>query len=116
MADTKFTAGPWVVGYKSLTVGIPENAKIGGFEKLFDVRGWGYFTGLGHGALGMSAEDATTIQNANAHLIAAAPELYESLYRLVRDCEIAGLQEQAGFDCWINMANKALAKARGEAA
>lgn len=78
MAETQFTPGPWVVGYKSLTVGIPENAKIGGFEHLFDVRGWGYFTGLGHGALGMSAEDATTIQNANAYLIAAAPELYEA--------------------------------------
>lgn len=78
MSEAKFTPGPWVVGYKSLTVGIPENAKIGGFEKLFDVRGWGYFTGLGHGALRMSAEDAIAIQDANAHLIAAAPELYEA--------------------------------------
>lgn len=52
---------------------------------------------------------------ADAHLIAAAPDLYEALYRLTRDCEIAGLQEQAGFDCWIIMANAALAKARGEA-
>lgn len=58
---------------------------------------------------------AQHVSDKDAHLIAAAPELYEALYRLVRDCEIAGLQEQAGFDCWIHMANKALAKARGAA-
>lgn len=51
---------------------------------------------------------------ANAHLIAAAPDMYEALYRLVTDCKIAGLEAQAGFDCWISMADEALAKARGE--
>ncbi|PWL18804.1 hypothetical protein DKP76_07000 [Falsochrobactrum shanghaiense] len=50
-----------------------------------------------------------------AQLFAAAPDLYEALYRLSVDCRLAGLEEQAGFDCWLSMADKALAKARGEA-
>lgn len=69
--------------------------------------------GEGHSKDGFSI--CGIIRPEDARLIAAAPELYESLYRLVRDCEIAGLQEQVGFDCWINMANAALAKARGDA-
>lgn len=88
MSEAKFTKGPWLV---SGTATINQKPK-----------GW-------------IASVSTVDRTANAHLIAAAPELYEALYRLVRDCEIAGLQEQAGFDCWISMANAALAKARGEA-
>lgn len=113
MSEAKFTPGPWVVGYKSLTVGIPENAKIGGFEKLFDVRGWGYFTGLGHGALGISEEEATSIQIANANLIAAAPELYEALAETERYFSNAdGLDEDEYY--YRHRVMSALAKARGE--
>jgi hypothetical protein len=32
------------------------------------------------------------------------------LFRLKTECEIAGLAEKPGFDCWIAHANKALAK------
>lgn len=113
MAETKFTPGPWSVGYLGSSI-VCVNAKIGGEAKLFDIRGWGYLTGKGHGALGLPDEDAVSIQAANANLVSAAPELYEALYRLFTDCEIAGLQEQAGFDCWISMSNAALAKDRGE--
>lgn len=70
---SEHTPGPWKVGYRSIDVGC-ENEKAGGYAKLFDVRGWGYLTGKG-GGLGLDAELAYAIQQANAHLIAAAPEL-----------------------------------------
>ncbi len=40
-----------------------------------DVRGWGYLTGKGHGALGLPEHEAVAIQEANAALIVAAPEM-----------------------------------------
>jgi hypothetical protein len=36
-----------------------------------DIRGWGYLTGKGHAALGLSAEQAKAVQEHNAALIAA---------------------------------------------
>lgn len=102
MADTTFTPGPWLIrqGFIEDEIEVYPSAKAPhGLQK----------------AEIATVKDYHDDYEANAHLIAAAPELYEALCRLVRDCEIAGLQEQAGFDCWINMANKALAKARGEA-
>jgi len=49
---------------------------------------------------------------ANAHLIAAAPELYQALEAL---CELAdGLGEHLEFDAACENARAALAKARGE--
>lgn len=74
MSGARHTPGPWTVGYRAIDVGC-ENAKAGGYAKLFDVRGWGYLTGHGHGGLGLDAESAYAIQQANARLIAAAPEL-----------------------------------------
>lgn len=77
MSEFKGTPGPWHVGYGITGIGCT-NAKIGGHAKLFDVRGWGYFTGDGHGGLGLSYEEAMAIQKANACLVAAAPDLLES--------------------------------------
>ncbi|PRA53847.1 hypothetical protein CQ062_13595 [Ochrobactrum sp. MYb68] len=109
MADTKFTPGPWSVGHLGSSI-VCVNAKIGGEAKLFDIRGWGYFTGKGHGALGLSDEDAVAIQAANANLASASPELYESLE------DVLGLItpefEQSPM---VSFAKAALAKARGEA-
>jgi hypothetical protein len=48
------------------------NAKIGGVSKLCDIRGWGYLTGHGHGALGLSQNAANEIQEAIGKYIAAA--------------------------------------------
>lgn len=42
-----------------------------------DVRGWGYLTG--QGAANLGREEADKIFQANARLIAAAPELFRSL-------------------------------------
>lgn len=76
------TPGPWSVGYRGLDI-VCVNEKIGGSAKLFDVRGWGYLTGHGHGALGLDAVTAEKIQMANAALAAAAPELLEALKRIL---------------------------------
>ena len=48
-----------------------DNAKIGGQTKIFDIRGWGYFTGQGHGALGLSEEAGIAQQVANGNYISA---------------------------------------------
>lgn len=42
-----------------------------------EVRGWGWLTGVG--GLAMLHDDAEQIQRANAHLIAAAPDLLAAL-------------------------------------
>lgn len=75
---TEHTPGPWRTGYRSLHV-VTDNAKIGGDAIIFDVRGWGYLTGNGHGALGLDPKEAVQIQKANARLAAAAPDMLEAL-------------------------------------
>ncbi|MFD1199553.1 hypothetical protein ACFQ3K_14700 [Brucella gallinifaecis] len=97
MSEAKITPEPWQVDVVLYEDEVKKTANVYKMSGEFKV-----------------SDFICTSNYEHSHLIAAAPELYEALYRLVRDCEIAGLQEQAGFDCWINMANKALAKARGE--
>jgi hypothetical protein len=48
------------------------NRKIGGVTNLVDVRGWGYLTGKGHGALGLDETAAIEIQSTIENYIAAA--------------------------------------------
>jgi hypothetical protein len=48
------------------------NAKIGGETPICDIRGWGYLTGQGHGALGLSEKEAIAVQRAIADYIASA--------------------------------------------
>ena len=67
------TPGPWKVGYRALDIWAPSAKR--GEAKIFDVRGWGYLTGKGDGALGLSEDQAIAIQTANANLAAAAPDL-----------------------------------------
>lgn len=78
MSEFKGTPGPWEIGYRGMDI-CCTNAKIGGHAKLFDVRGWGYLTGNGHGGLGLKEYEAIAVQEANALLVAAAPELLEAL-------------------------------------
>lgn len=89
MADTKFTAGPWEAE--------PSHASMD--PVICMVAG-----------LVISCKDTDYNKKANAHLIAAAPELYESLE------DVLGLItpefEQSPM---VSFAKAALAKARGEA-
>lgn len=49
--------------------------------RICDMRGWGHLTGKG-GGLALSEEKAIAIQEANARLIAAAPDLLEAVKSL----------------------------------
>ncbi|MEN5106672.1 hypothetical protein [Brucella anthropi] len=102
MAETNFTPGPWLL-------------RISFNDEDIQV----YPSGLApHGKRKAEIaiiKDYHDDYEANARLIVAAPELYECLYRLSTECRLAGLEEQAGFDCWLKMADEILAKARGEA-
>lgn len=55
------------------------------------------------------------IDEANAHLMSAAPELYEALWRLLGTAERGNATtHEPGCRCVIHEAEAALAKARGE--
>lgn len=96
-------AGPWKVGPYGNDVFAPN--PNGGERKVCDVRGWGALTGKGDGGLGLPAEDAISIQRANATLIAAAPDMLEALKAVVR---VADRDTPEFRD-----ANQAIAKAGG---
>lgn len=61
--------GPWK-HYSGMIQG--PNEKIGGEMRVADVRGWGYFTGRGHGGLALSDEEAIARQEAIGEFIAHA--------------------------------------------
>ena len=93
MSAPKFTPGPWEV-------------------RVWDGDHWPIWrtsiaekNGKGH-ALFISAKHAPNVP-ANAHLIAAAPDLYEALCDMVSDRECLS-------EATIDFAKRALAKARGE--
>lgn len=97
MSEAKFTPGPWVVA-----------ASRGGF---CDVK-WGEQSigGLAFARKGYDCQfHIRGISPPDAHLIAAAPELYEAL----QACLDHG--SMTGHDFVIEQAHSALAKARGEA-
>lgn len=74
----KHTPGPWITGNHWPVGWIMAEGVEKGPMHVADIRGWGYLTGRGHGALGLSHEDAAAIQDANGRLIAAAPELLDA--------------------------------------
>ena len=51
-----------------------------GDMKIADVRGWGHLTGIG--ALNLPEHDAIESQDANARLIAAAPDLLDACHQV----------------------------------
>lgn len=73
---SKYTPGPWkkVVGLEAVSA-YDEQMLI------CDLRGWGYLTGPG--GLDLPTEEALKIQDANARLIAKAPDLLETVIDLV---------------------------------
>lgn len=52
--------------------------KDGGATIVIDIRGWGYLTGHGSGALGLSEADGIAEQRAFARHVVAALNAYES--------------------------------------
>jgi len=78
------TPGPWKV-MDALRTHIFTEGDAYGRGPMFvaEVRGWGHLTGTG-GGCAMDYEKAAEIQDANATLIAAAPDLLAVLLR-VRD-------------------------------
>jgi hypothetical protein len=99
------TPGPWT--------GDPHGGFIwaasekGGSFTVGEVMGWGYFTGHGHGALGLSNDEAEKRQRANQALLAAAPALAAEVVRLREENErlrnTVGAQETsiAAVDNWL---------------
>lgn len=70
-----FTPGPWKAETEYECAVYAHNNQM----KIADIRGYGYLTGKGLGGIGLPDEEAKKIQDANARLIAAAPELFEHL-------------------------------------
>lgn len=101
MADTKFTPGRWIAAQKhSSKVGLPVVASPHG-RSIASVT----FFGLGENFKNHDDESY-----ANAHLIAAAPELYEALE------DVLGLiKPEFEQSPMVSFAKAALANARGEA-
>ena len=54
---------------------------------MIDVRGWGYLTGGGSGALGLDADTASRLQDELGRLIASAPDLLEACQEALTYCE-----------------------------
>ena len=107
MSETKFTPGPWTLITRS-----GEDALIGAFE----IRGM-FFDKPGIYPIfqqSRSAIDGATVylHPADAHLIAAAPDLYAALEAIEEYCE--DLKHSVGSRAAI-MLYAALKKARGEA-
>ncbi len=109
MSDTKFTPGPWVAMNGRSDIFGPLGGDSGDGWKADDTDGWkvaevGSYMTLSEG---QDTELGEECRQANARLIAAAPELYEALASIEND---DGSIPQAIWD----MRNAALAKARGE--
>lgn len=94
MSDTQFTLGPWRRGFKNIGHVTAEN-----------------------GAIVTKCQRLTSLCNlqANAHLIAAAPELYEALLEMVEAFGNGAHNIPEDTREPITNARTALAKARGEA-
>jgi len=92
MTEPKFTPGPWFTDdYGYIFSGERRDAHM-----IAEVRGWGWIQYL---------PNPEQIQDANAHLIAAAPELYKALEYCIK--QIPEFGDVPGIKA-------ALAKARGE--
>ncbi len=101
MNQSGFTEGPWVVG--DYTGGMSDEIYGGKHEQLLAIS-----TGEDYGSyLGDDTDDVEAMKKANAHLIAAAPELYDALEAWVDPSQqdLTKLTEQT---------RKALDKARGK--
>ena len=99
---TKFTPGPWYVG-----AGTYEGRNIYSAASVTDDEGFTY-----QPLVASAEDDGINCWDANARLIAAAPDLFAALMSAVSEADAWGLSDD---ECeWIPMARAALAKATGE--
>lgn len=62
----------------------------GGNAHIADVRGWGYFTGMGHGALGLTEDEGIEAQRQIGQFIAAAnPATIKALIAELKEARAA---------------------------
>lgn len=102
--STKHTPGPWKMVRPDITGATVESAAAHGVTIAWCGTNGAYGVGGSH-TIGKA--EAT----ANAHLIAAAPELLEALTRL-RDCYSVSHSPATRQSCW-EQAHAAIAKATG---
>lgn len=102
MKNTRFTPGPWRTGDKFKAKVFAERPE--GLMTVCDIRGWGFLTGVG--GLHLPEKEAIAIQDANCHLIVAAPDLYAALTEMLQCYDVPR-------EACVK-AHAALAKARGE--
>lgn len=108
MSNYKFKGikGPYEYDRHGTFIWAP--SEKGGKTPVGEVRGWGYLTGNGSGALGLDSEAAEKIQDATGELLAASWDLLE----LVMDA----VEDENEFETeWNKQARAAIAKALGEA-
>lgn len=55
--------------------------------------------------------DAIEAMSEASRRVRAYPDLVKALTRLRNECDLDGLRNRAGFDCWLALADEALAKA-----
>jgi len=111
MSETKFTPGPWVTKQNGRYIDCDgwhaedANSSMSGFVGVSDE--YGNVAALVVESIGGVQEEQ---QEANASLIAAAPEMYAALK------EVADLIVESGMDLTFDLDSiqEALAKARGE--
>lgn len=97
MSEAKFTPGPWSLDREHS----PDDSYGHWYHRIT----------AGHGYSENGFRLSGIVNPHDAHLIAAAPELYEALYELVASIKLVDpeyLQDE------IEFASKTLAKARGE--
>ena len=98
MSETKFTPGPWTA------TSYPDSLEASVLAPICGTEAIGEIAWIGENNFKTQAE-------ANAHLIAAAPEMYEALEQCLERLEVI---DPARLSNRIANAKAVLAKARGE--
>lgn len=90
---------PWRVEPYSFSIYADNVPK--GPARVADMRGWGYLTGKGHGALALSDDKGVAIQKANAEFIVKAVNSHEALVKALHDIIAANNEFRKGMpDGW----------------
>ena len=113
MSKTEFTPGPWIVDHH--TKDVPED---GGLPCAIYAEDDNLIAGFEDTHLHMLKAEHAKQSHANAHLIAAAPELYEVVEAFVAEWDKGTAENKTKISDMFKhvlAGREALAKARGEA-